>query len=604
MTPDPSHLRRTCRWSLVAPTSTAEQSADRPAGDVEEPSIGRPADQRSTGRRDPVSARSTLGRKVVVLVVLLAAVAALTDLWRPWTPDDGSYAVATRLVRDHDTWHLPAEPTWAGDLGVPSMVNGTVTDEGVHPYVRQPAWIVTLVGTTSVVPEPYGFYVVQALAAVAAACLAWAVARRVNPASADIAFWAAGGAPLVVWAFGLWAHAPVAAAGGLAAYGLVRFADPDRRLRLFAVGCVAVAGALATSLRTEGLVLAVAAAITVGWLGWTDRRDAATVARTWSAAWPSVLVLAGGLAARFVSSAWTGQIATGAAASGGGLDGAAGSFIGGRLSGALATLASTGDAAPGAVVMGMIALVAAVLAGRRVATEGRVDGTALAFAAGWTAIVVARSLMHPTDHLSGLLVAAPFVTVGLLCVRRADLERAEKALVVFVAWFTLGVLATQYSKGGGHEWGGRFLSGALVALVVVAASAFVRRAPATGDRSADGTRTAFLGLVVLVPALLGVVVTQNTRLVQHEVIEPVEKAAPSMVVSTSRIGAHIAWPTQPETTWLRTEPEDLIDYVGRAVAAGETDITLFLGEQVDRSDLAALGCTVEDLSVRVLRLTC
>lgn len=550
--------------------------------------------------------RSSLGRNLLLLVVLLVAVAAFTDLWTPWTSDDGSYAVQTRLVRDEGTWHLPETPAWADPDAGPPMINGTVTSEGVYPYVRQPAWILALVASSSVVSEPYGLYLVQVAAAVAAAATAWAITRRLHPPAADLAFWVVAGAPLVVWAFGLWAHAPVAAAGGGIALGLVRLAGRRSSSGVGAAVLIGVSAAVATGLRTEGLVVAAAAACAAAWIGWTDGGRH----RALRASVPAAVILAFGFGARIATSWWAGRIAVGASAQGAeGLSGSGGG-IAGRVDGALATLAVTRATSTSSFVLGIAALAIAVAAGRRVAVARRVDRMALVLAAGWLVLVVVRNRSFPLDHLSGLLVAAPFVTVGLSCVRWSGLGRREKALAVYVAVFVAGVLATQYSAGGGHEWGGRFLSGGLVAMAVLASIAFTRRVPTTGagaDGSAvpadrgDRRRMAFLGLVVLVPAIVGVVVTGQTRDRRSAGADAVERAGAPIVVSLDPVGAHLAWRTLPETQWVRATPEYLVPTLERAIAAGDREFTVYAAEA---DAVAELGCDVEAIERAVLRVTC
>lgn len=540
---------------------------------------------------------------MLLLSLLLVALAATTELSASWTSDDASYAVAARLVRDHDTWMYPADPAWAEGLSEPALVNGTVTDDGLFPYVRQPLWVMALVASSSLVPEPHGLYVWSMLGSLLGAVMAGIVVRRIMPEAAALAFWTVGLAPSIVWAFGLWAHAPMVALGGVMAWGLTRLSSNTDRFDPGAVFAMAAAGALGVALRSEGLVMVGSAAVASAWVIWTGGGEQ-RLRRLGASA---LAILLAGFVARLVSAAQAAEIATASALPPTG--GADGSWLTGRVSGALATVATTTAAPTAAFLSGVLAIVVAAIVGLRVVETGRIDRLVVALSLAWVAIAATRSVLFPLAHLSGTLAAAPLVTAGLVSFRWNRATHAARALVVYSSVFVATVLAVQYDVGGGHEWGGRFLSGALVPLAVVACVSLmghlgsVRRTSAVAEL-APGRRVAgaLVALALLgAPALIATAVTWHGRGLNHAWTSHVEKAGSPIVLTLDRVGTHIGWRTTPEVHWVRVLPDDLTEVLGGAVAAGESDLVVF-GAPVEA--VSGFDCEVDPLTPRILHLRC
>ncbi len=568
-----------------SPPATFETDLEDRDEDV---SIDRPTEKRM--RRWP---------HVLLLLLVLGVLATTTDLSSSWSSDDGAYALSTTLVRDQGTWRYPDAPKWAGkDLPSP-VFNSTQTSDGVYPYVKQPSWILAMVATSSAVRAPLGLHVIPIAACVVAACLAWSLARLIEPRAAPLCFWVVALSPTLVWSFGLWAHAPMVAIGGAMGLGLVRIVRSPNRIPVGAVAAMAALGAIAVLLRTEGALAVVATVATLLWLVWsqpTERRLRRAI------------VLAGPVAAAGAAAYLANRLAVRLLAPNPLPDVAAGGAIGwlpGRITGFVATFLTVSDGRAAVGLLMLAGLASAVVVGRRLRAIGKVDAVVLGAGLTWVATFVVQQVVDPSVFVTGLFAACPLLTAGLASLRWTEADQSSRALLVLAGTFAALVTVTQYPEGGGLDWGGRFLSFAVVPLAVVASSSLVKALRTTGVSGSSNRRrlrwlmVAALPLVVL-PAVDATVTTGRQREVHARIIAAVEAAHAPVAMSLEPAGSRLGWRTFPEMNWVTIKSKDLVPVVERVRAAGEPRVVV-LGAKP--AELQGLGYDVRDLDHSVVELS-
>ena len=129
-------------------------------------------------------------------------------------------------------------------------------------------------------------------------------------------------------------------------------------------------------------------------------------------------------------------------------------------------------------------------------------------AAGFVAF---RFLGHAADPVTGLFPAWPLAAVGPPPSFRRRGAGAVAQLLGGSSLLCAGAaLATQYSEGGGVEWGGRFLSPLLVPIAVLGVAGLVRSLDAVPG-PARRPATALLVALGLVSATFAVASVGNLR---------------------------------------------------------------------------------------------
>lgn len=493
--------------------------------------------------------RLPLGAHAALLVLLLVAAAPFLFLNATFTADEGAYALQVRAL-ESDSWGYDYRAEDVDPTGewLP-LLNGTRGSEAWFAYVKHPAFPVALRAATNLMGETAGLHVLGLLSAVLVAVAAWLLAAEVEPRVSRPAFWIAAASPVAINAYIVWAHAPAAALAGIAVVAALRLTRTGAAGDLAALLASLSAGVL---LRSEGLLLAGAMAVTIAVLG--------VPGRSWRvrfgvpAACLAVVAATAALEDRWIRSivgqgaAGTRGIAGSAAEPGGGwLD-----WAGGRLRGAWNSLLRGAhlDAQGSALVL--VALVVILLAiaawrGRRGGWERDVT-IALAVA---TVLYVARAATGTDQAITGLLAAWPLVLFAVAApVGRCH---ARRLLVVVCVVMSGAVLLTQYRIGGGFEWGGRFFLLLLAPLAVLAALGVrevVHRAGSAGRAMAR-----LCVALAVVPVATGLVVLRTTRPLLDDVVKEVSATGPRLVLTHSPALPPAAWRTYPEVGWMRAAEE-------------------------------------------------
>lgn len=549
------------------------------------------------------------GLHVVGYLVLLVCLLGLVDRDDGWNFDDGAYATQVQVLRDGQGGTSWAYPYLQRDRDPASrfapVSHSTTTSDGTFPYVKQPAWIVALQGSSSLADRfgdpTWGLYLPGVLGAVAAALAAGLLAERLaadTPGVGALSFWAVGLGPLLVHTHALWAHTTAAALGGVAALGLVALAQG--RGRWWHLVAMAVAVAAMATLRTEAALFAAALAMVAfavslraSLAAGADRGRAVLEALWWSAP-----VVAAAAVARLATSRWTLALAPGTEVDGPDDAGPQFGFVSGRLNGLLRTFVDGMGASQAgtflALVAGVLALGGGVVAHRR---PGRpVEPLGLLGLA--VAVLVVRSSVAP-DDLGGFVAAAPLVVAGLAAWRWSEAATAERALVGLVALHAAAVFVTQYPEGGSRDWGGRFLFPVLVPASVVGVTTLWRLLAASEPHARDrpngglgtphwgvggrGAGLALVGLVVLavVPTVAGLRATASVRDGNRALTDLTLSVEAPTVVRIPRYLTRTSWRALPGPDWLSADVDTADDALA-LLRPGRTEPVAVVGNGADQ----------------------
>ncbi|MGF1599966.1 MAG: hypothetical protein ACFCVK_24160 [Acidimicrobiales bacterium] len=545
-----------------------------------------------TGTTGTVLARAAaapLAAHVVAYLLLLVAITAVVPVGGSFGTDDGAYGGQVHALR-RGSWTVD-RPLPVVDEANEGWLNAAITPDGPLPYTTNPAYPLLLTTTARLVdavtgsPPPVtagddavALAALPVLGAVAAAVAAWLLARRLDPRASALAFWLVAVGPTLVNATTLWAHTLATAAAGFAVYAVAGLVDPvdrvgpgdrtgtdgaatgdggdggtHRSLPLVAVALAACVGAVAV--RTESIFFVAALGIATLVV---DRRPrvVATIA--------TVSAVAGAI--------WLGNRAWGAAMRADRLPIATSvielseppGWLAGRLPAAWALLGTTGDGLGPTLALTAVALVVHAAVGLR---RPHPPASAGLQRSSLTAAVVLLSsyiVIGGGAPLSGLVAAWPVGIVLLAPRGPGGGQSLPRLLGVTSTVFAAAIVLTQYSSSGGLQWGGRYLSMALVPLAVLAAvrgRTLVARWPGV-----------VLALLV-VPAVAGVATTYRLHANHAAAVEAVTAAGSEVVVTESPAVPRIAWTALPATVY-RADGDTLGPLLAELAAAGVDTVTV------------------------------
>lgn len=538
--------------------------------------VDRPAAENSRPRR-PLLRRAwdaPVWAHLAALGIILLALVPLVGTGSSLSADEGAAIVQAQSLAGGDGWivehpapeldptgaHYPLELTEQGS-------------KGRAPFAKHPVYALLLAGADRV-GATAAMVLLSLGGTLAAAGLAAALARRVDPSLGRPTVWVVGlASPLLFDGFLVIAHT----LGAAAATAAVLFAvvAVERRKLVVALGvipCIAVAVLLRNEAVFFALGLAAAAAVVALRLRSRARATALLVAA-------GALIAAVG--AHFGERFWVRRLvgpvvapiatATGSAATGSG----GGGFVNGRIRAFLLTWLRPGYTGPRQLTLALTVMVIAVAVGayvvRRHPGDRRVIVVLCSVAAGAAVLAVATK---PTNIVPGLLVAFPLMLAGLLLIRRNQLQTTAAQIgAVTFAVFALAVLATQYTKGGSGEWGGRYFALGLPVLVPVLLLALRE----TGRALAPVTRryaTASLATITVVMAIMGIASVTNGHRFTADLMADIGRAGHQVagnrpvMITTSPAIPRFAWNTFGSQRWLLTTPGETDELVQRLRAAG------------------------------------
>lgn len=522
----------------------------------------------------------------LVLALVLLAGLVLSRPGTAYTSDEGAGVLQARLLDDTGSWRYEYPLDEIDDEGdVRPFVRGDVGEQGVAPYLKHPLYpLVLLVADRA--GGAVGMVALSTAGTWLAAVAAALVARRLGPGLDRPALWVTGVAsPLFFDGYLALAHTLAAAAAGFAV--LAALATLHRSARWgVPLAAVAVAVGLATALRTEGALLAAALALAALVVAATDparRLRAGAVGA--AAAVGGAVVLVG---ERLVRAAVLGDPVPPLVR-----DDAPSSWVAGRLEGVVATWLDPSYRDGG---VGNLLLVAALLfvgaATLGYRSKRLSDTTVAALLVVATACYGARLVVGPAGAIPGLLVAFPLLVVAALLVDRRSFRGLDRqVLAVTAGALVAGVLVTQYARGGGVEWGGRYFAIALPLLVPLGSAIVADQRAAFADRPSLARvagATAVVSTVLL--AGIGLHSLRHTHAETEAVAAALGRAARSaepgarfdrpVVLAWNRLLPQILYPEFDEVDWVVPNRAGLVPAADRLLDAGVERVVLVTPDSV------------------------
>jgi hypothetical protein len=533
-----------------------------------------------------------LALHALLLLVLLAVGLAITAPHVAYMSDEAAALVQARQLESGAGWYYryPLSSLDPEDAARP-FVRADAGTKGVAPYAKHPLYPVLLAASIRLGGEG-AIWVLALTATVAAALVAAALTRLMDPRLDRAAFWLVGlGSPLFFDTYLVLGHGLAAAVGGAAVLAGVVAVAPgaSTRRRVILLVLTAVGLAAAAMVRTEavflGPALALAAAVLVGARRLGGGRAAVLAA-------VAVLGSAGGwlidhqLARAIVGRAYPGVPNVEPSSW---LQGRYDAFFNTWLTPSYAG-SPTSDRL---VLLGLLLLVAAAVLIRRGERRRAVIGGLMVAAA---ACYVARGLVGTPGAIPGLVVAFP-VGWFLLCLAGRQVLQGivGPILALTAATSTAVVLLTEYSIGGGVEWGGRYFAFILpiaVPALVVGAAGRIR----AQDREVRNLIVGSLVALTLVVSGLALQSIRHTHQLTAGLLDDIRAQAAiagdsggldrPVVLSTNRLLPQIDSRDFDDFLWVVPDAVDLQRYGDRLAGMGVQRAVLF-SEDV-AADLARL----------------
>jgi hypothetical protein len=476
----------------------------------------------------------------VALAIVLLIVLAVTVPGYAYFSDEGAAIIQERQLRAGEGWVYDYPFATEDPTGeVRPFINGEESADGVAPYAKHPLFVAVL-GVADGAFGVTGLVLVAVAGSVMAALGAGLIGRRIDPRLGVLALWVTGVAsPLFFDAYLVLAHTIAAATAAFAvllALTIVERKAPPAWMFVL----LAIATAATVLLRSEGL--AVVPGIVLGGVV-VARFDPERRARALQVAVVAGLAGAVGFAGEraFIASI------LGDASEGSQIP--TKNWLLGRFNGLLRTWFPATYTYQTTVDY-LSALVPVIVALAAVRTRRTMTGGPLL--AGFSvvaALLVLRLLLAGQGPIPGLAVAFPIGWAGLWLLRRRYFTAPAMRFVGMVGLvMVVAVLLTQYSRGAGVEWGGRYFAVALPIITPVLLRPFLDVKWDVGV-----SRRALPIAVIAVTAALMAIGVQTLRLTHtaHRggvttIADAADASArasgeQAVVVMTSRLGPQIVW---------------------------------------------------------------
>ena len=534
-----------------------------------------------------------LSRHAVALAIVLFALLTMLDNGTMITADEGALLSQAQIARSGNWGMANPMPTvdpsgkWFG-IESSDLVGGRFFPYAKHatyPAVMSP--LLSLGGLRLVLAA-------SVAATVAAAVLAALLARRFSRHLDIATLWIVGlASPLFFDGYMVAAHSIGAALAVLAVYSIVCWWNA-RSWSWLAGSAVGLSGAVL--FRSEGMLLGVALAATIGVIALL-RRD-------------RVAVLVGGVIGALTVATWwlDGVIHShivGGAQVAYVVDDNVTPWLEGRADGAYASLLRpqlAGVSTRGILLFGVIA--AAVLG----AFYARHRPTERIIIRGAASAVVVGSLLialFQASPIPGLLIAFPLLTVGLATLGSAQFRSLHAQIVAGTAVvYTAGIIATQYSIGGGMEWGGRFFH-MILPLVVPLVLAALGSAHQQLDRVTARASAVSLAAITIVVFVISVGTILRIHDITAELVDRVHEVSATtasardprgpIVASNLPSLGRFAWRDAVRSRYLMVPSSDLVELDARLADDGVDDF-VFAAAHDGAHDVASLTHFAPDVS--------
>lgn len=447
-----------------------------------------------------------------------------------------------------------------------------------HVAVLQPLWGLGGYGAT------LGLSVLGVVLAAAAGA---ALGERLRPGIGPLVVWSIGlGSPLAFDVHQVVGHALGAGLFGAAVLLAVRSVEGSS-LRLAPAAAAAAAVGAGVLVRSEAVLagLALGAALGLGGLLRRHRPAIATGAACGAAALAARLV-----EPRLIRAVLGAERLPGISGRGDDVGGLAGRWSAFRI-----TVLDAGY--PGGRGAPLLHLALAVGVAAFAVWRWRADERAYRVLAVAATVLTLLWLARSDFLVPGLLPALPVLALGVvaaLAAGRPGLAGGHRAeLWGAAALFVAAVSATQYERGGGGEWGGRYFAIAIPLLVPLA---WVALADATAAMPVDGRR---LGAAAL--AVISLALTLGAWREVGDARRGSADSAASVLAAVDRLDVDVTISTRPALS--RFAWPDVLD--GRrwfTVDHGDLDLTSLSGALAGEADVDRVALVTADVDGDVANL--
>ncbi len=534
---------------------------------------------------------------VAALSLVLVALLPFIGTAASFSADEGAAIIQARSLSRGDGWIVehplpeidptgdsyPIELSSRGPNGV-----GTFAKHPVYAFVMAAAD--RLGGVTAMI-------LLSLLGTVVAACVAAALAARIDTGLARSAFWLVGlGSPLLFDGYLVIAHTLGAALAGAAV--LVAVVAIERRRPLVALAVAPIVAA-AVLLRTEAVLFAVALAVVTAIVAirpvHLGRRAALAAA---------VAAGSGGVGAMVVERWWVQSILGGTPVSTGGGPGAGDGYLSDKVHAFVLTwLRPTYDAmGPGELALVVMAVCIAAVA--YVVHRHPGDRRPIALFSSVAAVSAVFALAaSPRNLVPGLLIACPAALAGFLALRRRTFASPTSAIATgtFVL-FAVAVAATQYATGGSGEWGGRYFALGLPVIAPVIVLALRDQGRRLTHAPTRRWVAGSLAVCTVAVTAMGIQSIRSTRQFTDELMTSIDRAGRQVtaggdrpvLVTTHGAVPRLAWATFDDQRWLLDARPRLAETVGRLRSAGVSEFVLVTTDRKAEVPLLGPGVTVEE----------
>jgi hypothetical protein len=522
---------------------------------------------------------------VLALALVLLALVPVIGTQASFSADEGAAIVQAQSLAGGDGWivehPLPEVDPSGHNYPLELSERGA---KGFAPFAKHPLYALLLAGADWL-GGVTAMILLSLMGTVAAAGLAGALARRLDPALVRPTVWVVGlASPLLFDGYIVIAHtlgAALAAAAALVA--VVAIERKSWPIALAVVPCVVGA----VLLRNEALFFAAALGLISAVVGFRRSRLTALVV--------SGGALFAGVAAFLTDRAWTRSIVGGTvpSPSAGSIGSGGSGFIAGRVKGFLTTWLTPSYGGAKALTVALVVMVVALAVGALVVRRRPADRGPIVLSSALAGLAAGAALvLEPTNLVPGLLIAFPLAIPGFVLLRRNSFGTSTARLLTgtFVL-FAVAVIATQYSRGGTSEWGGRYFAigvPLIVPVLLLALRDAGRRVDPVARRWALGS------LVVCSVALasMGIGSVRHTHRFTGDLIASIERAGdgleterPVMVTTTALI-PRLSWRTFDRQRWLVTPASELADLTEALTETGVDRFVLVTNDLAhDRSVL-------------------
>ena len=525
----------------------------------------------STGSSGAVARLVTLPLWVHGLVLALA-VLAFVGLSRPgtgFTSDEGAALAQAQVLRDTGSWQYRYPLSWLEDARSASpFVRADVGSEGVAPYAKHPTYPLLL---WSVGAGTAGALGLSIAGTVAAALMAALLARRLaaDEAAPVTALWLTGlGTPLLFDAGLALAHTLAAALFGGATLLTLRALERGSRRWAWSAGA-AGAALLASLVRTEATMVVVGLAVAV----------VLVVRSRWAGVVGAALVAAALVAHLVDKLAVQAIVGTPSPVPGNTVT----SGLRGRWDGLYTTWLSSSASArrpTGTLLWLALAVIAVAVVLLR---TGRIRPRSFGVVVGVAALPwLLRLLDDQTMRIPGLVLTVPVLWGMGWFVSGEGVRPSWPIPAVACVIGTVGILATQYSIGGGVEWGGRYFAVLLpVAVAVIVGGSLGTIRAALPDARARSMVLAVAVAVTLVVAGLALSTlrqghdgaAQLARGIAAATV-PTAGADRPVVMTSNRLLPQILYADLDRYDWVAADADALPGFARQLAQAGVDRLVL------------------------------